>query len=64
MAPWSHDYDTPPPAGTGQHHQKVYDTRRVMPIVNKLSEDAQVESSYAWHLAASTHESGVWLIAP
>ena len=64
MAQWSQGHDMSPPEGANQHHQKVWDSVRVSAASDKLLEDAPDVMSRARLLAASAHESGVWLNAP
>ena len=56
---WSPGHGKSPPEGTGEHHQKAWDSARVTATASKLLEDASDERSHAHLMAASSRESGV-----
>ena len=51
---WSQGHDTPPPEGTREHHQKVWDSSRVTATASKMLEDVPNGRSHAGLIAASS----------
>lgn len=62
-AEWSQDHDQPPPPTPASHHQRSWDSCKVMAAADRLLDNAPNARSRARIMAATCKESGAWLNA-